>query len=323
MALIKFGGGITAMSGSIAGNTFARNRFGYYGRARTKPVNPRSSGQAMMRSSLAYLTENWHDALNDDQRIAWGTYAQAISMKNRLGEAIKLTGFNHYIRSNGIRLQNGKPIVNDGPEDLSLPPTDAGFAITAVPTTQKISVAYTNHPTFDWPGDTGSFLAIYMGRPQLATRNFFAGPWRLSGVVLGNTASPPASPQLIDAIFTLVGGQKIWAYARIVDANGRLSGKFMDDCVVPAAGTILTVAGTLAPDSTGEFVLGGMLAGYAWYRRLDGAYHIWYNPDDTKSYISVLLGDKGVAYWSKTGAPIAGSYAHGGTATGDATVTSN
>ncbi|GAI58374.1 unnamed protein product, partial [marine sediment metagenome] len=39
MALVKYGGGITQMSGSIAGNTFARNRYGNYVRSRTKPIN--------------------------------------------------------------------------------------------------------------------------------------------------------------------------------------------------------------------------------------------------------------------------------------------
>ncbi|GAH50296.1 unnamed protein product, partial [marine sediment metagenome] len=45
MALVKLGGGIVQISGSIAGNTFARNRFGNYMRSRTKPVNPNSTRQ--------------------------------------------------------------------------------------------------------------------------------------------------------------------------------------------------------------------------------------------------------------------------------------
>ncbi|GAH28464.1 unnamed protein product, partial [marine sediment metagenome] len=38
MALVKYGAGIIQMSGSIAGDVHARNRFGNYIRPRTKPV---------------------------------------------------------------------------------------------------------------------------------------------------------------------------------------------------------------------------------------------------------------------------------------------
>ena len=59
MALIKYGGGIVDMSGSIAGNTHARNRFGNYMRARTKPVNPNSDRQVAIRAIVSYLAEFW------------------------------------------------------------------------------------------------------------------------------------------------------------------------------------------------------------------------------------------------------------------------
>ncbi|GAI01350.1 unnamed protein product, partial [marine sediment metagenome] len=45
MALIKYGGGIVQISGSIAGTVFARNKMGNYARPRTKPVNPRTARQ--------------------------------------------------------------------------------------------------------------------------------------------------------------------------------------------------------------------------------------------------------------------------------------
>ncbi|GAH13494.1 unnamed protein product, partial [marine sediment metagenome] len=50
MSLVKYGGGIVQMSGSIAGNTFARNRYGNYVRARTKPINPNSDRQVVVRA---------------------------------------------------------------------------------------------------------------------------------------------------------------------------------------------------------------------------------------------------------------------------------
>ncbi|GAH66828.1 unnamed protein product, partial [marine sediment metagenome] len=120
-ALVKYGGGIIQMSGSIAGNTHARNRYGNYVRARTKPVNPNSARQIKIRAVIAELTERWLNTLTDNQRTAWATYAAAIAMKNKLGETIHLSGFNHYIRSNAGYLDAVAQYFDDGPEELTLP----------------------------------------------------------------------------------------------------------------------------------------------------------------------------------------------------------
>jgi hypothetical protein len=231
MALVKLGGGITAMSGSIAGNTFARNRFGNYVRSRTKPVNPRSTSQVLMRSIISYLAEAWRTILDDSKRTAWETYATAINTKNRLGEVINLTGFNHFIRSNAVILQHGNVLIDDGPAELSLPAKDPTFAILAYADTQKIHITFDN--TLPWATQPNGFMEFYMGRPQNATRNFFNGPWRNTGTRPGATPAP-TPPTLEDAIFTLVTGQKIWVYARISEDDGRLSEAMRADCIVIA-----------------------------------------------------------------------------------------
>lgn len=81
MALVKYGAGIIQMSGSIAGNVHARNRFGNYVRPRTKPVNPNSIRQEAARAIVSYLAEYWHQDLDDVQRNLWDVYAAAVAMK--------------------------------------------------------------------------------------------------------------------------------------------------------------------------------------------------------------------------------------------------
>lgn len=61
MALIKYGAGVVQMSGSIAGDVHARNRFGNYTRPRTKPVNPQSARQTAIRAIVAYVAEIWRE----------------------------------------------------------------------------------------------------------------------------------------------------------------------------------------------------------------------------------------------------------------------
>lgn len=230
MALIKYGGGIVQMSGSIAGNTHARNRFGNYMRARTKPVNPNSPLQVARRSALSYLSEYWHESLSSAQRIAWETYAAAIAMKNRLGEVAQITGFNMFLRSNAARICYGQNLCPNGPTDLSLPAKDVAFAISASVATQLLTITW--NPDLPWTDIPASVFAVEMGRPQLQTRNFFNGPWKFAGSIPGNQTSP----KTMAPPFTLTLAQRIWCYARISTGptDSRLSEKFSADCIVAA-----------------------------------------------------------------------------------------
>lgn len=232
-ALVRYGAGIVQMSGSIAGNTFARNRYGNYVRARTKPINPNSTRQVKIRSILALLTERWIDTLSDAQRSAWETYAAAVAVKNKLGETIHLSGFNHYIRSNSGYLDAVGQYFDDGPEDLTLPEKDPDFAIAAAADTQLISATITEG--LAWNSEPGAGMYLFDGRPQNATRNFFKGPYR--GVTWLGGIQPPGniSPQTHTGLFTLIEGQKIWCRARIVRVDGRVSELFEASCVVTAA----------------------------------------------------------------------------------------
>ena len=190
MALIKYGGGIIQMSGSIAGNTYARNRFGNYARARTKPVNPNTDLQDQYRSAVASLTQRWAQTVTAAQRAAWNLYGNNVNMLNRLGEVVHLTGFNHYIRSNVMLV--------------------------------------TFDDTMDWDNETGGYLYLFQGVPQNPQRNFFDGPWRNYGMVSGVTGTPVVSPQVGAVQFAIAEGQRQWVYARIQRADGRLSEKFRD-----------------------------------------------------------------------------------------------
>jgi hypothetical protein len=232
MALVKFGGGVTQMSGSAGGNTYSRNRFGNYMRSRTKPVNPNSTGQSDVRDALSALSEDWHTELSSSQRIAWATYANAVSMKNRLGESVYLTGFNHFIRSNTELLNHKGVFIENGPTDLSLPTKDTLFACTGSVATQLISTVFDAAQV--WNTVTGGHMWIYMGVPRKTTQLFFAGPWKYGKVLDGNTAVPLTSPQTFAPPYTLTLGQLVTCYARIQTADGRISEPFQSTFTVAA-----------------------------------------------------------------------------------------
>ncbi|MBA7606359.1 hypothetical protein ES703_13507 [subsurface metagenome] len=322
MALIKFGIGIVQASGSVAGSTFARNRFGNYMRARTKPVNPKSPRQSAARTAIMYLAEQWRETPMDDaKRLAWATYAAGVSWLNKLGETVKLTGFNHFIRSNAALLAANGSLVINGPPDIGLPPGDPGFLVTLDATAQKISVTFTD--TFDWALETGAYLSVEMGMPQNPTRTYFGGPWRIAAGIPGVDTTGVSSPQLIDPPFTLTPGQKVWCRAKIIRKDARCSTPFTaDPALVTGVLYKLNAAGTLDPDMTGDYVAAGELAEKTYYERTDGEYFIWWNDDDTSWYMTPILGAAGVlGHFTKASDPVNGEYTAVLPATGTPTVT--
>ncbi|MBA7486278.1 hypothetical protein ES707_21834 [subsurface metagenome] len=309
-ALALYGAGVIQVSGSIAGATHARNRFGNYIRPRTKPVNPRSDRQQAARARMQLLAEYWHSAaMSDVERGAWNSYAAAVAMKNRIGQTIHLTGFNHFIRSNCSLYAADGAIVEPGPAIQSLPEADVTFAVTGDNGTQLLSVAFDN--TKGWASETGGYLLVEMGRPQLATRTYFGGPWRVASAIAGVDASPPDSPQTIAAPFTLTLGQKIWARASIVRKDARASNKFYAPSF--EVGGYLSTYGCECdpipdPDCQCNYILGGAFNGKVFYKRVVPGYYIWWDGIDTW-YISDVLGTPGtLGHWTLTQASPVGIY---------------
>jgi len=215
------------MSGSVAGNTHARNRFGNYMRARTKPVNPNTVGQQAVRAALALLTTVWSQTLTAAQRAAWNLYGATVPMRNRLGEVVNLTGFNHFIRSNSVLARFGGTPVAAGPVIFELPEKDPTMSLVASEAGQQISMSWDN--TLPWADENGAFIYFYQGQPQTAQRNFFAGPWRYLGGIGGVNGAPIAPPAPFVPKWAIAEGQRIWVYARIFRADGRLSEVFRAD----------------------------------------------------------------------------------------------
>lgn len=228
MALIKFGGGVVQMSGSIAGSTFARNRFGNYARARTKPVNPNSPRQTGARAAIMMLAEQWREApMTALIRAGWETYAQSVNWLNKLGETVKLTGFNMFMRANTVLLRAGAPIVTAAPLDLGLPAGDPTMVISALSAAAQ-TFTITFDDGFDWCSEDGAYLIVDAGSPQNPTRTFFGGPWRFNNSVIGSAGVPIVSPILAKTIsaWTAIEGQQIWFRFSIIRADGRVSTKF-------------------------------------------------------------------------------------------------
>lgn len=93
-------------SGSQAGTTASRNRFGQYLRTRAMPVQPRTPTQTYRRSFLTNASSGWR-ALTDAQRNAWNVYASQLQRTDSLGQSYTPTGAELFVAAVGASLDLG------------------------------------------------------------------------------------------------------------------------------------------------------------------------------------------------------------------------
>lgn len=103
-------------SGSQAGTTASRNRFGQYLRSRAIPVQPRTPKQTLNRANFTLGSNGWRQ-LTDTQRTAWNDYAAQISRSDSLGSQYQPTGAELYT---GALVTNPGLAVTDPPATLPI-----------------------------------------------------------------------------------------------------------------------------------------------------------------------------------------------------------
>lgn len=218
-------------SGSLAGTTFSRNKGGQYTRARAIPINPNTPEQAAVRNLFGTLADLWINTLTGAQRDAWQTYANNVQLIDRLGEPININALSMYQRSNTPILQAGLPRVDDGPTVFDLPSFTQPSPVGIDTANDELDVTFTN--TDAWAKEDDGAMLVYISRPQNATVNYFKGPYRFAGSILGDAMTPPTSPAAIPLPFPVVAGQRIFYKISVVRADGRLSTPFRGFALAP------------------------------------------------------------------------------------------
>lgn len=224
---------LTAASGSIGGVTYSHNRAGLYRRARSIPVNPTTGFQEQVRAEFTGLVNNWTTVLTPTQRAAWNLYGSNVPVPNAFGDAITLSGQNWYIAANTPRMQaatklapgQGTTLINNAPVifdrgDFTTP----GFTADV---SSGLIIAF--NELDPWATQIGAQMYIYQSRPQNASINFYKGPWRLVGQVVGGDTPAPTSPLTISPVsvalqgYPFAVGQNIWLEVSVSRSDGRLS----------------------------------------------------------------------------------------------------
>lgn len=212
---------IASGSGSVGGATLSRNKGGMYLRTRSIPTNPNTPRQQAVRAILGQLASRWTNILTPAQRAAWNLYAQNVTVTNPLGEAIQLSGQQHFIRSNVPAMQAEIDPIDSGPTIYNLGEFTAPSNLVLSMSLTSITVDLTD--TDDWASENGSFILFYQGRPQGAGTSFFKGPFRFCGSIEGDTEVQPTLFETTKPPFVLTTGNQGWVRAQVLRADGRLS----------------------------------------------------------------------------------------------------
>lgn len=167
-------------SGSQAGTTSSRNRYGQYRRTRAIPVNPNTGAQGTVRARLSANAAAWR-ALTSGERAGWTDLGASLTRTDALGQTYTLNGFSAYCSVNNNRGFTGLAAVSDAPA-IATPAAIATATLTL--TNAALSMAYTATPLA-----AATFLAIFAS-PQRSAGRSFEGDYRYIKLSAAAAASP-------------------------------------------------------------------------------------------------------------------------------------
>jgi len=209
-------------SGSQAGTTASRNRFGQYLRTRAIPVNTNTASQGVVRGRLAVNSAAWR-ALTSAQRAGWADLGLSMVRSDSLGQSYSLQGNQAYGSVNNNRVATGLIPVSDAPA-LSTPVSLLTVSITL--TAASLSIAYTATPLV-----AATYLHVYAS-PQRSAGRAYESDYRLIKVSAAAQASPLVALTEYTAKFGVpVVGNKIF-FTLTTTTLGFQSGPFVTSAVV-------------------------------------------------------------------------------------------
>lgn len=199
MASVIFGGGVSEIRGSIAGQVFGRNANGATIRNRTTPVNARSSRQVAVRNNLAGVASSWR-TLTDAQRDGWIAAAPSFPYTNRLGQPSVYTGQQLFNTLNMGLVSIGEAVITSAPEPAS---TFGVIGTVSMEDPDVVDALVSVPPGADWVIQAFSSGPVSSGvmRPNSVT-------FRLLGNFPGDSLTIDLQPTYLALFGSIVTGQK-------------------------------------------------------------------------------------------------------------------
>jgi len=218
MAKIRMGVAVSAISGSVAGTTFSRNRGGAYMRNRSKPTVSTTTAAQNAKARLALFSQSWQ-GLTEAQRTSWKRWAGQNPVTDVLGDQRVLSGHQAYIGLNTRLHLIGQSAISAPP--IVAPPDGLLTVSVAVDIgTGDTEVTYTTTPL-----GAGDALFLSGTLQDSAGVSYVKNQLRFFHVSSAAAASPEDIETDLTSVFgTPVEDQTFHLSAAVIDtATGLLS----------------------------------------------------------------------------------------------------
>lgn len=217
MALVRFGGGVSEIRGSIAGQTFSRNRGGSYIRNRTKPINAPTVPQSEWRSTFTGLMVAF-SGLTPDQKVAWNTLAETVTRKNKLGESYTPSGVQLFMQNNLNLAAVGGGVISVAP--VAEPTTAPNVSSATYEATSLAGLLSDFKATLDSTGSIAEGYTLEASAPFSDRKSSSSVGYKQ--VAKGSSFSDVSILDGYTATYTdgVPEGAYIWLRARAVDSGG-------------------------------------------------------------------------------------------------------
>lgn len=227
MAKFTPGPTVAAVSGSIGGTTYSRNRYGAYMRYRAKPVIATSDAATQAKNFLAAASQKWRD-LSATQRLQWETWASGNPIIDNLGNAQILQGNAAYVRL-ATRLLLMSQALPTAPPVVAAPDALATMSLTGDIGAGTSEVAFTATPL-----GAGLRLWGYATVTNSAGIRYVRNLRKLCIISAAALASPYDYQAVVEARFgALAVGQILTIEVAVADqATGLISGFLRDSVTI-------------------------------------------------------------------------------------------
>lgn len=217
-------------SGSQAGTTASHNRAGQYTRNRRTPVvGTRTPRQAIVKANMTTASQGWQ-LLTGTQQAAWESYAQGHPITDALGQSIKLTGAQYYIKCNAALLNVLAPVTPS-------PPTN-GIVVPEAVQVMQVNPANT-FLVQRTPGASTDFVAVAVSK-QTSNGVNFQKTFTQVGVFAANQPMLSFGTPALAVMGTFIVGNKAWMRLTPVNSSGLTGSPLIMQMVIAAAPMIAT-----------------------------------------------------------------------------------
>lgn len=169
MGKITYGSLVTEIRGSVGGQTFQKNAYGYSIKNKPSMSRLQSEAQNAQHRRLNYIVKGWQQ-ITQAQRDAWEAWAIAHPIPSKFNPSSYLSGYNYFLKYN---LQRCMFV------DTYLAEPNLG-TVNLYPFTPTLfnnagALLFNPAPSVD---NTNVFMNLYMSPPQPQSRGFSNSPTR-------------------------------------------------------------------------------------------------------------------------------------------------